>query len=490
MKKRSPAIVLSLLASIVVPTAGCSGDETTSDAAADATATDARAADARADGARADGTAPDASASDARADGTMSDSGTSDASDASANADGADARADAAPSDAGTDATTDAAVTDGGPTDSGITDAASDGTATYKTFATSSNWESFTLQPAGQVSPISGFYGAVFDGRYIYLVPNGSFHGKVVRFDTTASFTAATSYTLFDLATVNAQATGFKSGAFDGRYVYLTQGHPGGRMARYDTQANFTTAGSWEFMDPTTVDQALTSFWQSTAFDGRYVYYGPFSTHLLRYDTQGAFTAAGSWDFIDGSIINGAVSNLSGVVFDGTYVNYFGGASVRFAASGTFTSLASWQTNGSGAGAYGVYDGRYIWTGPASGGIGFQYDPQGSPYPSRRSYVTGAGTVNVFGGVTDGKFLFFAPSGGSLVARIDPTLVYAPDGGTGTGATTTFNLTGIGVSATSFAGAAFDGRYVYLVPRDASTFVRFDAKEPKAMPASYKGSFL
>ncbi len=64
------------------------------------------------------------------------------------------------------------------------------------------------------------------------------------------------------------------------------------------------------------------------------------------------------------------------------------------------------------------------------------------------------------------------------------------DSGQGSGSMTTFDLNGAGVSATSFAGAAFDGRYVYLVPSNTTSFVRFDAKEPKAMPPSYKGSFL
>ncbi len=483
-------VALSLLtASVGVGVGpGCSSDEAASseDAGADGTSTDSAVADAgaqtdavAADGATTDTGSADTSTSDATTPDATSDASTSDSS----ATDGSVVDANASDSNVG-----ETSVVDAG-TDAS-SDAGSDGAATYKTFTTAANWEKFVLQPAGQPSAISDFFGAVFDGRYIYLVPKGSFHGKVVRFDTTASFTDANSYVLFDLATVNAQATGFRTGAFDGRYVYLTQGHPGGRMARYDTQASFTAAGSWEFMNPTTIDASLTSFWQSTAFDGRYVYYGPFNSHLLRYDTQGAFTNAASWSFIDGTTIHAACSNFPGLVFDGTNVNYFGGASLRFPTGGTFTSAAAWQTNGSGAGAYGVYDGRHIWTGPASGGIGFQFDPDGAVFPTARSYITGLGTVNVFGGVTDGKYLFFAPSGGSLAARIDPSLVYLPDGGQGSGSMTTFDLNGAGVSATSFAGAAFDGRYVYLVPSNTTSFVRFDAKEPKAMPPSYKGSFL
>jgi hypothetical protein len=68
-----------------------------------------------------------------------------------------------------------------------------------------------------------GFNGAVFDGRYVYLVPynNGAFYGQVTRYDTTGSFTAAGSYSVFDTTTVNANSKGFIGAVFDGRYVYL-----------------------------------------------------------------------------------------------------------------------------------------------------------------------------------------------------------------------------------------------------------------------------
>lgn len=99
-----------------------------------------------------------------------------------------------------------------------------------------------------------GFAGAVFDGRYLYLVPsfNGSFDGLVARYDTTASFSDGASWSTFDTTTVNANAKGYTGAAFDGRYVYLVPYEPTSAVARYDTQASFTDGASWSTFDMTT----------------------------------------------------------------------------------------------------------------------------------------------------------------------------------------------------------------------------------------------
>jgi hypothetical protein len=65
-----------------------------------------------------------------------------------------------------------------------------------------------------------GFLGGSFDGRYISLVP-GAYDGVVARYDTRATFTAAASWTTFGITSVNANATGFYGAAFDGRYLYF-----------------------------------------------------------------------------------------------------------------------------------------------------------------------------------------------------------------------------------------------------------------------------
>jgi hypothetical protein len=101
-------------------------------------------------------------------------------------------------------------------------------------------------------------------------------------------------WSTFDMTTVKARARGFAGAAFDGRYVYFVPDASDGLVARYDTQATFTTDGSWSTFDMTTVNMGAKGF-RGAAFDGRYVYFVPclnpsFDGLVARYDTQAAFT--------------------------------------------------------------------------------------------------------------------------------------------------------------------------------------------------------
>ena len=87
-----------------------------------------------------------------------------------------------------------------------------------------------------------GFFGAGFDGRYLYFVPradkNSVYHGNLARLDTTGAFGLAASWEVFDLASVNAFAAGFNGAAFDGRYLYLgpSKGGTSGLVFRFDAK--------------------------------------------------------------------------------------------------------------------------------------------------------------------------------------------------------------------------------------------------------------
>ena len=75
------------------------------------------------------------------------------------------------------------------------------------------------------------FFGGVFDGRYVYFVPydNGSsYHGNVLRFDTSLPFTNPDSWSAYDAENTNSLDTkGFYGGVFDGRYVYFVPNYNG-----------------------------------------------------------------------------------------------------------------------------------------------------------------------------------------------------------------------------------------------------------------------
>lgn len=151
---------------------------------------------------------------------------------------------------------------------------------TTAAFATGASWTFFDVST---VNPdAKGFSGAAFDGRYVYLVPAASTVGTVARYDTQASFATAGSWSTFASGSVgDAGASGYVGSAFDGRYVYFVpsfntpMGEFDAIVSRYDTTtAAFTTASSWSTYDIAIVNPQATGF-RTAAFDGRYVYFVP-----------------------------------------------------------------------------------------------------------------------------------------------------------------------------------------------------------------------
>ncbi len=203
---------------------------------------------------------------------------------------------------------------------------------TQADFTTAAAWAVFDISTVN--AGAKGFLGAAFDGRYVYYAPynNGTaIHGNVARFDTQAAggFANKASWTVFNAASVNPNDVGFYAIAFDGKYLYLGQYYDGaaatpvyqGYVARYDTTASFTAAGSWA-----TYDTGTTGF-VGAAFDGRYIYFAghyngtAYVGTATRYDTQGAgFTSGTSWSSFDTATLNANAIGYHGVGFDGTYI--------------------------------------------------------------------------------------------------------------------------------------------------------------------------
>ncbi len=209
---------------------------------------------------------------------------------------------------------------------------------TQSPFTATASWSTFdtlTLNAKAQ-----GFAGATFDGRYVYLVPldDGSPDGLVARFDTTGDFGDAASWSTFDATTLDPNAAFYQGGLFDGRYVYLSPASPtSGVVARYDSFASFGAATSWSTFDTTQVNAGAKGFY-SAGFDGRFVYFvpyndGQFDSLLVRYDTQAAFGSTASWSSIDTSTVGGGTSDQEAVVFDGRYLYFESGGHIsRFDA--------------------------------------------------------------------------------------------------------------------------------------------------------------
>ena len=130
----------------------------------------------------------------------------------------------------------------------------------------------------------------------------------MLRYDTQADFSNAASWEAFDPGAngIGTDADGYAGAIFDGRYLYYVPLHNGtdfhGEVLRYDTQAVFSNVASWTAFDPGAngVGSIGVGYLDPT-FDGRYVYFSPYLNSLdhhgevMRYDTRGPFTSTASW---------------------------------------------------------------------------------------------------------------------------------------------------------------------------------------------------
>jgi hypothetical protein len=148
-----------------------------------------------------------------------------------------------------------------------------------------------------------------------------------VRYDTQADFAMGASWQTFETTSVNQYAGGFQGAVFDGRYIYFSPGSGGityhAVIARYDTQASFTSASAWVTYDTSALNSDPFSSWQfyGGVFDGRYVYFIPRQVDpLVRVDTKADFTTNGAWSSVLLDRVASQPQGFSGGAFDGRYV--------------------------------------------------------------------------------------------------------------------------------------------------------------------------
>ena len=329
---------------------------------------------------------------------------------------------------------------------------------THGDFKDPASWRAYD---AGQTNGMTtkGYYGVVYDGRYVYFPPRrepAGFHSRVLRYDTRGEFTAPGSWEAYDVGAANSS----QSAAFDGRYIYfcpgqesrkktaeeqaLSDGPPtvtgmradevvvaSSRVMRYDTQGNFKDANSWATYDANGTSGLDTRDFDGAVFDGRYIYFAPLSYGaVLRYDTQSDFQDKAGWVAYDGAKLN--LKRCVGAVFDGRYVYFvpYGecDVAVRHDTRGDFEDDASWSAypyrNTAGLNTQGYdgafFDGRYVYYIPYWDeakhfhGVVLRYDTQGeftdpaSWDCTDASLTDGLETGGFNGGATDGRYLYFA----------------------------------------------------------------------------------
>jgi hypothetical protein len=404
-----------------------------------------------------------------------------------------------------------------------VGDAGSDAPATYNDFTNPDYWQWFDLaQVEGGLPPSSiyGWSGGVFDGRYVYMAPNADSSGKsqpAARYDTQAgNFKDPKAWAIFDVAPVAQQ--GYQGATFDGRYVYfvpwLTRGVISGIAVRYDTRARFDDRSSWS-----TFDLAPAGDYAGATFDGRFVYFAPNSRNtplgstVARYDTNAPFDASTSWELFDTQAVGplARASGYFGTIAIGDFV-YFAPSennvvtrckarSTSFAANATWTAFDLDALDaGQHAFAGAVFDGQYLYLVPS----GYAPSPLVVRYDTRAQDLSAAGawsTVELdvvigrdagekayhYTGSFDGRYVYLTPAhfGGNAsdLIRYDTTAPF--DQAT---SWSTFDLSvKLNNNLLDFAGAIFDGRYLYLVPTYPHVAARFDAKTPPSMPAAFPG---
>jgi hypothetical protein len=307
---------------------------------------------------------------------------------------------------------------------------------------------SFSAYDAGHTDGLQtrGYYGGVFDGRYVYFVPRQldmeQYHSHLLRLDTQGCFADPDSWAAFDIGEAHSQ----QSAAFDGRYIYFCPGFSGdpkkeddycSRVIRFDTQADFHSQSSYMSVDVSQFLGPAAACFDGGAFDGRYIYFVPLYEGLaVRYDTQGTFDDPQAWQAYD--VRPHGYQLAVGAVFDGTWLYYcaYGhGTIVRFDTRCDFTDAASWES----------------------------YDAD----PTQDLRTTGFD-----GGFFDGRFVYFQPfflhvgpgprdnQFHSHYLRYDVARPFdEPASWQARDASTTDGLHSVG-----YNGGAFDGRYFYAAP--------------------------
>ncbi len=272
---------------------------------------------------------------------------------------------------------------------------------TQSSFTAQASWSTFDPSANGVGTSPKGYWGAFFDGRYVYFSPEwqkGAIqeHGEVLRFDTTLPFNQAASWRTYDAGAhgVGTDPDGYKGVGSDGTYLYFAPYYNGtashGEVLRYDRRGAFDVASSWTTYTPAAngVGNIAKGF-EDTVFDGRYMYFVPsysgagtnaYHGEVLRYDTLAPFHTASSWAAFDPGSNGVGVDpdGYHGATFDGRYI-YFApsnngtgphGEVLLYDTTKPFNSPGSWLTYDPGAHGIGtdpdgfggtIFDGRYVY---------------------------------------------------------------------------------------------------------------------------------
>jgi len=266
------------------------------------------------------------------------------------------------------------------------------------------------------------------------------------------------------------------------------------------TVANaFSGATRWEQigMNSAQGDTSLNDAYRGASFDGRFLYFVPHdSDTFIRYETAVPFDTITSWtQFAVSSGQGGAAGNnaYAGTVYDGRYIYYTPFDSdtfTRYDTTQSFTSVTSWQQIGmsSGQGATALdsaysgmtYDGRYVYFCAHESDTFVRYDTTKSftdvaswdqmAMSSAQGAV--ADTLAYNGAVFDSRYVYFVPFNSDTFIRYDTTASF-----TAIASWEQLRMSSAKGGAavdSAYIGAVFDGRFIFYCPHDSDTFLRYN----------------
>lgn len=387
-------------------------------------------------------------------------------------------------------------------------------TASPAGFQLAAAWSAFDVATLTSAASAGGFSGAWYDGAYVYFVPHGLggvASGVVVRLDPGGDARDPASWATFDTGALGVDggtpAKGFSGASSDGRYLYFVPNGastPDGRVVRYDTSRSSTTPPVGAGRPDAGAGDAGAGDSGIVADSGNGVVPGSFEDPSL-------------WQTFDVSAAIPGAAGFTGAAFDGRSLylvpfsngglgnNGYSGIAARFKTDAGFATASSWSpldlttVNGLGIGFSGAaFDGRSVYFVPHQRGVVVRLDTTSSQPSSPAAWSaydvaslipSDAGTQPQFAGAAfDGRFVYLVPStaGFGVAARYDTLSTFTSDC-----AWSTVDSTQLDPAASFYFGAVFDGEYVYFVPRGSGLVARFDAKTPPSSPnlPAFHGSF-
>jgi len=315
----------------------------------------------------------------------------------------------------------------------------------------------------------SGFRGATYDGRFVYFIPALGSGSVIARVDTQKIFDAAPSWEMVSLKALFPNSGGFSGATFDGQYLYLAPGlGPVGVALRLNTRAPFTSLSAWTSVSLTSIHPKAISF-SGAVYDGKHVFYAPWrsgaegASVVMRFDPQGGVANPASWSHFDVSAINAKSNGFRSAAFDGRFVYFVPGWTAP-TPSWSDTVIVRFDSTG-------TFDQTASWSAFDVTAIGAD-----------------AGGFNT--AAFDGRFLVLSPGYlanryNGVAYRLDTQRAWSHFN-----AWSRFETTSLAAPPINLRGVAYDGRYMYFAP-SSGVAARYDATTPRFRPPlpQHFGSF-